>query len=417
MVSQYRHLPLRLSLVLTFTFSVAATVSAGPPDAAMQGNTIDRVQQNIAVLTQQLQTAVAAALHDARRRMADDPSTAQVRLKLVLEVVRSSTEVPAGVRHNLEGPLKHALRQTFHRKRQQAQLHSERMARASNQVAEQRQRDQRQRDDDKLSIFMDRLDSPPSDTDPAAREQVIAQLDRLDSDHPAVTAATTTARLRSAYQQGQVIAAQRTTGNAAALLAVEKSTVGTTSSITYPSAETWRELTERRLRYTGTDLQQRSAVEEKITNVLFQSADIDFEDTPLDEVAEFLSDQHDINVVLDLHALADIGINGSSAVSIRVRGISLRSALRLALQGLDPEVTFSVHDEVLWITTQEKAEQFLITRSYPVADLVLPIQNLDFAGSGGLNAGAAGQGFGADAFRGGQGQQNGLDNLAPNIGF
>lgn len=417
MVDLYQRFPLRLALVLTLTFALASTVGAAPPDEPTQGNTIDRAQQNVEILTQQLQTAVAAALHDARRRMADDPATAEVRLKLVLEVVRSSPEVPASVRQSLERQLKYALRQTFHRKRQHDQLHSEHMARASDQVAEQRRQDQRQRNEDKLSIFMDRLDRPLSDTDPVAREQVIAQIDRLDTNHPAVTAATMTARLRSAYQQGQAIAAQRATGNAATMQAVDQTMVGTTTSITYPSAETWRDLTERRVPYVSSDLQQRSAAEERITDALFQATDIDFEDTPLEEVAEFLSDLYGINVVLDTHALAEIGVNGSSAVSIRVRGVSMRSALRLALQGLDPEVTFAVHDEVLWITTQEKAQQYLITRSYPVADLVLPIQNLDFAGSGGLNSGAAEQGFGADAFRGGQGQQNGLDDLAPNIAF
>ena len=54
-----------------------------------------------------------------------------------------------------------------------------------------------------------------------------------------------------------------------------------------------------------------------------------------------------------------------------MKGISLRSALRLILEEFD--LTYVVQDEVLKITSKEKADEILTTRVYPVADLVIPI--------------------------------------------
>ena len=85
----------------------------------------------------------------------------------------------------------------------------------------------------------------------------------------------------------------------------------------------------------------------------------------------------------------------------RVQGISLRSALRLMLRRIDPELTYSIQDEVLMITTKEAAAENLVTRVYPVADLVLPITLSGFAGSGGLSGSASSGGFGGGGFGGG----------------
>ena len=72
MIALCQRATLRFALAILVT-SVGITVFAESPGE--NANTIDRTEQKIAVLTQQLQTAVNAALNDARRRMADDPAT------------------------------------------------------------------------------------------------------------------------------------------------------------------------------------------------------------------------------------------------------------------------------------------------------------------------------------------------------
>ena len=78
-----------------------------------------------------------------------------------------------------------------------------------------------------------------------------------------------------------------------------------------------------------------------------------------------------------------------------------------AYQTLIAEETTPRFASVLQLTTNEGAENRLVTRVYPVPDLVLPIQDLSFAGLGGLSGGAADLGFGSRTFGRGQNGQPG----------
>ncbi len=64
-----------------------------------------------------------------------------------------------------------------------------------------------------------------------------------------------------------------------------------------------------------------------------------------------------------------MGIGTDAPVTINVKGVSLRSGLRLMLNEIG--LTYLVRDGVLLITTPEEAESSLKTVVYPVADLVM----------------------------------------------
>jgi len=163
-----------------------------------------------------------------------------------------------------------------------------------------------------------------------------------------------------------------------------------------------------------------SRAEQEILLQLNEPTRIDFEETPLQEVVDYLGEYHNIKVVLDHHALGELALGANTRVTFRVGGISLRSALRLILRRIDPALAFTVQDEVLLISTKEELENHLTTRNYPVADLVLPIQDLNFAGLGGFSQNGLSQGFGSDAF--GPSKQNVNANqpnnpFPPDFGF
>ena len=139
-----------------------------------------------------------------------------------------------------------------------------------------------------------------------------------------------------------------------------------------------REVTPRSLsaevpaaRRVYADAGRRSAEEQKIDEALDSPTAFDFNERPLSEVIEYLKDRHGIAVQLDEKSLADAGVTRDTPVSKSVKGISLRSALRLLLRDLT--LTYLIKDDVLMITTPEKADEELITRVYPVIDLVLPL--------------------------------------------
>jgi hypothetical protein len=110
------------------------------------------------------------------------------------------------------------------------------------------------------------------------------------------------------------------------------------------------------------------AAAKAISEALSSSTEIEFIDAPLEDFVDFLKDYHKLEIQLDKRALDDVGIEPGHPVTCDLKGISLRSALRLILSQMD--LTYTIQDEVLLITTPEEAETKLITEIYVVTDLL-----------------------------------------------
>lgn len=112
-----------------------------------------------------------------------------------------------------------------------------------------------------------------------------------------------------------------------------------------------------------------SNAEQKIEVTLRSPTQLDFIETPLQDVVDYLKDFHHIEIQVDRKALDEAGMDPSTAaITKNLKGISLRSALNLVLG--DHELTYLVQDEVLLITTLEDAAGRLTTKVYPVDDVV-----------------------------------------------
>ena len=96
---------------------------------------------------------------------------------------------------------------------------------------------------------------------------------------------------------------------------------------------------------------------------------MDFIETPLSDVIDNLKERHHIEIQLDNKALGDVGIGSDTPITRNLKGVSLRSALRLLLHELN--LTYVILDEVLLITTPEEAESRLTTKVLDVSDLVV----------------------------------------------
>ncbi len=114
-------------------------------------------------------------------------------------------------------------------------------------------------------------------------------------------------------------------------------------------------------------------VEKRINEALDKRATFDFVDMPLQTVVDFLMDTLDgeIEIQLDNRALADAGMGSDSLVNLKAKYVPIRTALRLVLG--EHDLTFLIKDEVLLITTIDKAETQLVTRTYPIGDLLADV--------------------------------------------
>jgi len=106
----------------------------------------------------------------------------------------------------------------------------------------------------------------------------------------------------------------------------------------------------------------RRQAEDRIRQALDENTTQRFDETPLSEVVQRLSEAHDIPIVVDSRSLETIGLSEEEPITIDLKGVSLSSFLRLMLRELD--CTYTVHDEVLQITSEEAAEGLRQLRSY-----------------------------------------------------
>jgi hypothetical protein len=169
--------------------------------------------------------------------------------------------------------------------------------------------------------------------------------------------------------------------------------------IYYPSADRWREITKLREKYKSVDLANPGSAEKKLYDALDQTVDdLNFQETPLRDVINQLKDKYDIPILADRKAFEDAGLDlDTTVVTQNVSGISLRSALRLMLGDID--LTYLIKDEVMMITTKDKAAENLVIKVYPVGDLVMPLN-----AGGGVNPFQTGGGMGgAGGVNSGQG--------------
>jgi hypothetical protein len=107
---------------------------------------------------------------------------------------------------------------------------------------------------------------------------------------------------------------------------------------------------------------------ERIEAELVKETSVDFVESPLKDVVTFLSEHHQIPIVLSVKKLEEASVSPDTPVTKTLRGIQLGSALRLILRDL--ELTYLVRDEVLQITTPEDAESQLLIHVFDCRDLL-----------------------------------------------
>jgi len=385
-----------------------APAAGAPAGGANAPELLDQQIQQTRVLEEFLTSQVQKSVAEARARMSTDPVLAREILKDALQNVLATPEISADVRHQLRIMLENSLRQASTVEDQQDRTRATQLARE--QEAQQRQQLLRDLNakDQKLEAIYAQFEALTQQREFAEAGRLADMARDMDPLSPVGQAASEGTQLQYQLTEILQIREQRERAFAQALLAVERSFIPfpDDTPIVYPSPEVWRRISESRKKYASVDLSESGPAERKIRTALEEETKVEFVETPLQDVLDFLRDQHDIEIQLDSKALDDDAIAQDTPISMDIKGISLRSALRLMLEPLN--LTYVIKNEVLQITTKTKAETDLATKVYPVADLVVPItsgggQGLGLTGAmgGGGNSGFGGGGGGFGG--GGQG--------------
>jgi hypothetical protein len=356
---------------------------------------IRNVEQQRQVVEQFLTGRVQDALAKSRTDMRTNPQGAIELLKQAQQAVLSTPEISADVRQQLRNQLENALRQAANVQTiREVEDVAQRRVQAESEERKRLVEGLRQKDE-KLKAILSRFEFLMDERQYRAAED-LANLARQESPGTfAAASGSENANLRGNFIEFMAIREQRHRNYAAALLSSERSSIPFPDEppLVYPDPEVWARLTERRKQYAAVDLADQGPAEKRIRSALDNPARMEFIETPLNDVIEFLKDEHEVPIQLDKKALEDEGLDSASPITMNLAGVSFRSAMRLMLDPLG--LTYVIKNEVMLVTTKVKAEEDLITKVYPVADLVVPIETPP-TGSIGLNGAVGGGGqFGA----------------------
>ncbi|QDU91016.1 outer membrane porin HofQ [Pirellulimonas nuda] len=166
----------------------------------------------------------------------------------------------------------------------------------------------------------------------------------------------------------------RDEGNWEALNAVDRASISNVSdgSEMVYDAERWKDLQKRRgLSDRGGRMSEK---ELDIQRKLQTPVQLRYDERPLSEVIEALSQMAGINVHLDPMGLQTESVSSDTPVTINLNSeISLKSALDLILEPL--HLGYVIKSDVLKITSESKVQGDVYNEVYYVADLVIPIPN------------------------------------------
>lgn len=406
--------------------------------AAEESSPLNDVETAIQLQTQILVAETNRAIENANRLGFEQPEYAISLLKDTLETIRSSNDISQAVRNQLENRIVNALSGVQNRKDVNAQM--QRQAAIQEAVLESQKAtlQEEKLEEERLAILIDQVRGllergRHGDTNGFEDGESVSRtaIEVRPGNGPATQAlvmSESLGQLSKAYNLVNL----RHDRFLEVLYQVELSHVPFPDEppIQYPPADVWRSLSlTRKPRYEAFDLRIEAPVEKWLRQMLDKPIPpLDFPGpNPLTAILETIeafytttygagggSSGTDFRMTIypDLAELDLEGITSLEEVEIRdinFQGMTLRNALQLIFeQTTDPALTYVIENEVFKITTLAKAEseENLVTRVYPVADLVIPPIQLGGGGqgqAGGLGGGQQGGGLNQNQQGGGGG--------------
>jgi general secretion pathway protein D len=239
--------------------------------------------------------------------------------------------------------------------------------------------------DDRMASMVEEFNRLVDEQRYAEAELVAKRARAMDPENPVVVQLVHTSKVLHRIARAQDIDERKGEGFVDALTAVEESSIPGDFNIRYPAATVWKDLTLTRGQREALGDSHYSERERRIQAALKTPVLLKYNERPLKEVMDDLAKLADINVHIDKEGLAIEGRDYNTPVSINLsQEISLKSALQLILQPM--RLNYVIANDVLNITSADWTNNRIITKSYPVGDLVIPIPNFVPDGREGISA-------------------------------
>jgi general secretion pathway protein D len=360
------------------------TPPAVAPDT--QPSPLEAVDAQQQLLRQKLFREITSEQAEAQRLSATDPKGALERLQRIRDRVNESEADPSSKKQLLTFVDRsvQSLEQYIEMNKADIEL-TERNRGVVEGVKLDAQREQEVQN--KLASLVEEFNKLVDEQRYAEAERLAKQAHELAPNAEVVENLLWQSRFIRRMQEQMSIDEKKEQGFYDALSAVSESSepFDDREPLKFGDAKEWRQFSESRGARLEQQRQRLSKAELEIQKSLSNKVDVKFNERPLAEVMDLLSELAGVPIVLDPVGMAAEGVTSDTPVTIRLnQQISLRSALNLVLAPL--RLSYVIQDEVLRVTSEQTRDSNVYHKVYNVADLVIPIPNF----IPGYNTGLAG---------------------------
>lgn len=326
------------------------------------------------VAAQKLNAEVGTKVAEARRHLETDPGKSIVLLDETLKVVKAS-EAPEAVKRTMVRRVEVAIELA---KKEKATF-DVKMADVNARAEIERKRLRILEADNAKMAEVDGLMKQAAESFDNGKleeaEMFAKRAVEIDPNNLAATAMSWKARTQRHYNRSMNNEAAKEEGFLSAMHGVDEALVVdptiTERGIAFP--KDFKDLTVNR-RELMARLEPRKdartvAIEKKMT----EDVTINFDKQPISEAVSFLENYTGLNIEIDPKALAEEGFTPDTPVSLSVNKIKLRKALELLLRPLN--LTYTIDDEVVLITSPQSGAAKTYSKVYYVGDLVKPVNS------------------------------------------
>lgn len=352
---------LRLAIILA---SFATLSLGGTALAQAQGDgesdLLDQVRRREKVAAQKLEADLRQALHDAERLARTDRAKAVDLLKKALILLEEDTVLSPERRDALTRMLRDRIRVTESapdgaeagaQQRDKKPLPSARSSEGNRRDAEQK----------KARQALEAVQQLQADGKTEAANREANALARQHPHDAAIQAAEQTTR--TADQLANARRQQRDYERhlASAYRDIDKSATPSDRDLAFPND--WKERTKGR-----TTALSLTAKERSILQALNTTISVNFKDSKLEDVIEYLQTYTGQAILLDRESMKELEISYETAVTLNVKGVTVRTVLRKILG--DVGMTYVIKDETIQATSAQRAKEMMVVRRYYVGDLL-----------------------------------------------
>jgi general secretion pathway protein D len=351
-----------------------------------QPSTLEAVNAQQQMLRDKLLREITSETAEAQRMSSTDPKAALQRLMQLRDRVNGSDVDPTSKKQLLTAVDRQvqSLEQYIDTNRAEIEL-AERNREVVQGVQLDAQRDQEVQN--KLASLVEEFNQLLDDQRYAEAERIAKQANELAPDAEVVQSLLWQARFVRRMQEQMAIKDETEQGVYDSFTSVAESAApfDDRNSMVFREAREWIDMSGDRRSRLERQRQRYSKEEMEIQKSLGNKVDVKFNERPLSEVMDMLSELSGVPIVLDSVGLAGEGVTTDTPVTLRIsQPITLKSALKLVLEPL--RLSYVIENEVLRVTSEQTRNTNVYPKVYNVADLVIPIPNF----IPGYNTGLAG---------------------------